>query len=268
MFRSNRESRDTDTVRRDAASTGGDTVLREDSEYRRVATESVAESRRPASDQASRMPETASVFANALDESAGPICTAGRSLWRLLTIWGEKVGLAVVLTTAAIGFSRFASHASRPGPELEINNRPDGGFVVRREVRRLWLPEALSRLAKPQARSPLIRDHEELRQFLELQNLEDLCYALTIRMHQVNGEFAEITFIRHPYDEFHYFPELMDVLATAAGNPPPHSDAFEGDFSTASVQVIPEKSWKRGFREFMVEQLSHPSPPGDQEHDP
>jgi hypothetical protein len=104
-------------------------------------------------------------------------------------------------------------------------------------------------------------------QLLELQNLEDISYALTIRAHQVNGDVSEITFFRHPYYESHRFPELLDVLATAAGSPPPYTDMFKGDFSTASVQVVPEDLWTGGPRAFIIDQLGRLSRSHDQKHD-
>ena len=51
-----------------------------------------------------------------------------------------------------------------------------GGHVVRREVLNVWFPETISWLAKRQSHSPLIRDHEELRQVLDLLNLEDFWF--------------------------------------------------------------------------------------------
>jgi hypothetical protein len=208
---------------------------------------------------------TEPAFGHDLAGSAGPIFTTGRSFWRLVKFWGATVSITVVLVVALIAISRVAPRASRPDPDFETNDRSRGSRTIRLEVLRLWLPEALIWLAKRQSLSAVIRDHEDLQQFLELQNVEDPCYALTIRAHQASGEFADITFIRHPYDEPHHFLELIDVLATAAGNPPPYTDPFKADFSTAAVQVVPEAPWNRSPRAFIVEQLNHPSPAGDQE---
>jgi hypothetical protein len=223
---------------------------------------------RPVAPDNSPNSKTAPVFGHDLARSARPTVNAARSLRRLVSIWVEKVSIAVVLVAALFGVSRLANHASRPDRELETGNRGQGGGIVRLEVLRLWLPESLSWLAKLQSRSPVARDHDDLRRFLEFQGLEDLCYALTIRLHQLNGEFADITYLRHPYDEPHNFLEFVDVLATAAGNPPPCSNPFTSDFTNAAVQVVPEDSWNRSPRAFIVEQLKHPSPPGDQERYP
>jgi hypothetical protein len=187
---------------------------------------------------------------------------------RLVTIWGEKVLMAVVVTAAVIGLTRFASHVSRSSRGLETKNVRDADAVFRVEVRYLWLPEALARLAKRQAQTPLFRDHDEFKQFLELENLEDLCYGLTVRVHRVNGEFDDVTYIRHPYAEIDRFPELMDVMATVAGSPPPRTGEFEYDFSTASVQVVSQAFGERALRQFIDEQLSRLSLPADQKHDP
>jgi hypothetical protein len=220
------------------------------------------------SENPSSRSRTSPAFGHDLAGSAGPIGTTGRSFWRLVKFWGATVSITVVLVVALIGISRVAPRASRPDREFETNDRSRGSRTIRLEVLRLWLPEALIWLAKRQSRSSVIRDHEELQQFLELQNLEDLCYALTIRAHQASGAFADITFIRHPYDDPYHFPELMDVLASAAGNPPPFSSPFKADFSTAAVQVVPEESWKRSPRKVIADLLNHPPAPDDREHDP
>jgi hypothetical protein len=190
-----------------------------------------------------------------------PICTAGRWLRPLLTIWGEKILMAVVFTAAVIGLTQFASHVSRSGGGLESERIRDGHSVVGVEVRALWLPETLARLAKRQARAPLIRDRQELKQFLERQNLEDVCYVLSVRELYVNGEFDDSTYIRHPYEDIQHFPEFMEVLATAAGHPPRHTGQFEYDFATVSVQVVPDDYLKPDPRQCGIKRHRRTSPP-------
>ncbi len=211
------------------------------------------------------MPEPAPVLEDSLPGSAGLILAAGRFVWRLLTIWDNQVGMAVVLITALFGLSWFAADVSRHGEKPDMFS---ASYVVRFErveVRRLWLPGTLIALARHQSRSPVIRDHPELQQFLEFQNLEHLSYAITIRIHTGNGNFAEQTCVRYPYDQSRHLGELMQVLATAAGNPPPRCELIDWDWSNAIVQVVPEDSWNRSPRDFVVHQLSDPFPPGDQE---
>jgi len=89
-----------------------------------------------------------------------------------------------------------------------------------------------------------------LKRFLGLRNQEDLWYALTTRAHQVNGRFVDLSVIRHPYHDPQDFPELLAVLAAAAGVP---TRGLGSDFSTASVHIIPAESGKREPREVMVE---------------
>ena len=142
--------------------------------------------------------------------------------------------------------------------QLEPADRPGSGIIVRSELLRLWLPQTLTELAKRQSQFRVVRTHEELQRFLELQDRKDLWYALTMRGHQVNGDFVDITFIRWPYDDPLHFPELLEILATAAGNPPRDPDA---DFSTASVHIIANDSLNREPREVIAELLGHPSEP-------
>ena len=105
-------------------------------------------------------------------------------------------------------------------------------------------------------------------EFLKLENLEELCYGLTVRVHRVNGEFDDVTYIRHPYAQIDGFPELIDVVATAAGSPPARTGEFEYDFSTASVQVVSEAFATRDLRQFIDEQLNRLSLRDDPKHDP
>jgi hypothetical protein len=264
VFNANQKSRQADTGQHDAARTAGDPVLTEGIKNRRVPTKGVVCSGVPAPDRVSDA-RSRTVFGYDFIGLLRASGSAGRSLWQLLMIRGRNGMIAIVLSTAVIGLGRFAAHVdrwhSRSHQELEIKNNPT--FVLARsEVRHLWLPEAMTWLTKRHSRSPFIRDHEELQEVLEILNLQHLCYAVTIRDYSVNGELDEVTHLRHPYDELCYFPELMDVLSTAAGSPPPYSDVLRGDFSTASVHVVPEEPWKSNPRQFIVEQLRGLSTPG------
>jgi hypothetical protein len=96
-----------------------------------------------------------------------------------------------------------------------------------------------------------------LQRLLELQDRRRLWYALTFRAHQFNGKVVDLTFIRRPYDNPRHFPEFLEILATAAGNPPRGPDA---DYSKASVSIIAQESSKREPRDVMAELLKGPFP--------
>ncbi len=196
-----------------------------------------------------------------------PIFAVRHSVNRAITIWGTKLLMALALVVVVVGLARFAS-TPRSDQELHNSNGAGGGDVVRREVLHLWFPEAMTWLAKHQSRSALMQNHEELRQVLELLNLEDFWFALEIRDHHADGGFADIIFIRHPYFQDQYFAELMDVLATVAGNPPFYSDEFRGDFTTASVDLIPAEAGNKSPGEFIAEQLGRSSALDDPRHAP
>jgi hypothetical protein len=140
-------------------------------------------------------------------------------------------------------------HSARPGRQDEDDNGSGDGIIVHSEVLLIVLPEALTVMAKQQSLSAL-RNHGELRRCLQLEHQEDVWYALTIRGYQANGHFADITYIRRPYADSEYLPELIAVLATVAGHPPQDAAA---DFSTASVHVMPADSWKRDPRRLIAE---------------
>jgi len=191
--------------------------------------------------------------ADALINWRGAVFATGRPLKRYIALWGEKVVMGTLVVAALMGLAGLSSRVVQPDRQDEENDRPGGGIVVRSEVLRLWLPEPLIVLAKRQSRAPVLRDHGELQRFLELDHQEDLWFALTIRGHQANGGFADITFIRRPYADSEYFPELLNVLAVAAGNPPDYPTVDLLDFSTASVHVIPTELCNHDPREAIAD---------------
>jgi hypothetical protein len=180
---------------------------------------------------------------------------AGRSPRRLLTIWGEKVIMTLVIVAATMGLTRFATHVSRQAQGLAPDGGPGAGTVIRTEVLHLWLPQTLLEQAK----------HRPLQQFLERQGQEKLWYALTTRGHQQNGGFADITMIRRPCDDPPHLSELLDILATAGGNPPSDPNL---DYSKAAVHIIAEEMANREPREVIAELLGHRSPAVDQVRSP
>jgi hypothetical protein len=127
----------------------------------------------------------------------------------------------------------------RPGVEHELDDRPGDGIVVSAQVMHIWLPEPLVSLAKPVRWSLPEQRHEQLRQILEGQDRRDLCYALSVQVRQVNGRVENILFIRHPFDQPENLQELLDVLATAAGEPPKYPTT---DYSAAIIHVVPAET--------------------------
>jgi hypothetical protein len=166
--------------------------------------------------------------------------------------------MGIVLAAVMIVAFRLVSRATGPGRRLDPAEVPGGGIVVRSEVLHLWSPEALMELARQQARAPVVRDHGGLRRSLELRGQQDLWYALTVRGHQVNGLFADMTVIRRPYRDPESFPEFLNVLAVAGGDPPRDPGP---DFSTASIHLIPAELARREPSGAIAELLRHPPPP-------
>jgi hypothetical protein len=193
-----------------------------------------------------------------------PTRVTGRSSQRFLSIRGGNILTMIVIVAAVTALTRFATHMTRQPQECEPVDATSAGIIVRSELLRLWLPRTLAELAKRQAQSPFVRTRDDLQQFLDLQHQQDLWYALTIRAYEVNGIFSDVTYIRKAGDSL-YFRELLDILATAAGNPPYSPTS---DLSRASVHVIADQFMKGEPREVMAELLAYPAPTADRERSP
>ncbi len=179
---------------------------------------------------------------------------------RLFWSWGEMLLALVALIAPVIGYTRLDSCASRSSRLLEPDDRPGSGVTVRAEVLHLWLPETLIELAAHQPRCLVAQTHDDLRSFLECRGQRELWYAFTTRSHQVNGGIVDTTVIRHPYKDPNHFPEFLDVLGTAAGNPPTYPAL---SYSGAEVHVLPGKLSEREPSEVVEELTSRPFPPQD-----
>jgi hypothetical protein len=191
--------------------------------------------------------------------SEEPTVATGQSSRQFPSIRGGNILVTIVVVAAAMGLTRFASHVARPARDREPTDGAEYFKVDRSEVLRLWLPQTLTTLAQRQARSPFVRTHQELQHILERQHQKDLWYGLTIRVYQANGEFADTTYLRWPYHDRVYFQEFLDMLATAAGNPPFYPNYPTSDFSKASVHVMHGKSLEREPREVMAELEGYPT---------
>jgi hypothetical protein len=210
-------------------------------------------------------PRGAAIARHDLAGSEGPIRASGPFPRRSRPGWADTFFLPIVCAAGVMGLACLSVHMGRQDPELESANQPGSGIIVRSEPIHLWLPRTLIELARRLPRSRAVRTHDELRRFLELEGREDLWYALTARGYQVNGAFVDITVIRRPHDDAPHFPELLAILATAAGDPSSHPDA---DFSRASVHILAEESLKCEPREVMTGLLGHSSPNRDRERSP
>jgi hypothetical protein len=168
---------------------------------------------------------------------------------RFYRLWLEWA-LVVSVGTGSIGLTAFACQTARQDRSLEPDNPSGDHTVIRAEVVRIWLPPALIELAHRRSQSRLTHDGKELQRFLELPDHKDLWFAFLMRGHLVNGQSDEIIIMRWPCRDSREFPELSEVLATAAGNPPRDSTI---DLSSAVVHVIPDKLLKREPREVIAE---------------
>jgi hypothetical protein len=168
--------------------------------------------------------------------SSESIAAASRPSRRRLAIWGGNVFLLGLVATAAVGLTVLGGHVSRQPHSIESAEPGGAGIIIRLELLDFWLPPLLSELAQRQFESQPIRSHEDVRRFLKLHRQQDSWYAVTTRGHQANGDFADLTIIRRPFDDRAHFPELMDILAVAARD---GRIDRAGDSAAATVHVMP-----------------------------
>ena len=155
-----------------------------------------------------------------------------------ICIWGSEILMAAGIMGAAIGLSWLDSLEIRPSRASDRIDEPGSGVTLSVEVLQLWLPETMVDLASKCRGSSVPSTHQELRALLERRGLEEVWYLLAIRNHQVNGGVADITFIRYPYRDLERFREFLDVLATAAGNPPSNPS---WNYADAEIHILPSE---------------------------
>jgi hypothetical protein len=195
-------------------------------------------------------PHDAAITSRGNAESQEPILVTGSPPRRFLSIWGGTILMILVFAAGVMGLAGLSVHVAPRTHEVEPANQPGAGIIVRTDLLCLWLPQELTELSKRQSQSLVVRTHEDLQRFLELQDRRQLWYALTFRGHQLNGKVVDLTFIRRPYDDPRHFPEFLNILATAAGNPPRDPDA---DYSQASISIIAQEGTKREPHAVMAE---------------
>jgi hypothetical protein len=188
----------------------------------------------------------------------GSAVAPARSLWRLVSNWGRTIFLIFVMVAGTIGLSCFAAHVSVLNQTAAEADEPDWGLVVRIEVVRVWLPPVLSDLAKQNSPDGVIRTHEDLRWILELRGQQQAWYAMIWRGYSAHRDFVDLPVVRQPYSEPLLFPDLVELLSSAAG----HShDEPTGRYPTTSFELLPESFLKREPRAAIADLLDDPPAP-------
>ena len=89
---------------------------------------------------------------------------------------------------------------------------------------------------------------------LEIQAQQSLWYALTVRVQQSGKEISDVTYVRRLNDDSRYFPELLDILASAAGT---SSCDPTSNLSTVSVHVFADELLNREPCKVVAELLAY-----------
>jgi hypothetical protein len=153
----------------------------------------------------------------------------------------------------ATASSQWPSPAARHGAVA----RRSEGMTVSAHLTHIWLSEPLVNLAKRESWSAQAQRHQQVREILAGQEGRGFFYAFRVEIHYANRRVDYIDYIRHPIREPANVPELVDVMAMAAGNPPQHQTA---DFSNAVVHVVSAGTSRQGLvDEIEAASLSHDS---------
>jgi hypothetical protein len=147
--------------------------------------------------------------------------------------------LGAVITVVAGWLLPTSDQRPSAGAEREVDGRAGGGMPVRAHVTHIWLSERLVSVTEREVWSLLEKLHGQLQETRDGENTRVLFYALTVQTLHANGRLGYIHFIRYPFHEPENVRELLDVLATAAGNPPRDPTR---DYSIAVVHIVPAEA--------------------------
>jgi hypothetical protein len=106
-------------------------------------------------------------------------------------------------------------------------------------VAHIWLPEPLVSLAKRESWTLPEERRQQLRKILERMENRVLFDGFTVQVRQANGRVGNMHFLRYPVRGPENVHELLDLMATAAGNPPQYRTI---DYSTAVVHAVPAET--------------------------
>jgi hypothetical protein len=178
------------------------------------------------------------------------VLVAARLPRRLVSKWGKVIFQVLAIAAAVLGLTRFAFRVSSKGQMLGATDRNVEGVLVHVDVHRVWLPSGLIALTNGELSIGVLRTHDDLRRHLELRGQENLWYAMIVRGYHSDGLIDDIPIVHRPYSEPQWFPELLEILALAAGNVP---RAPNGWFSTTAVSLLPESFLKRDPRDAVLD---------------
>ena len=179
----------------------------------------------------------------------------GRLPARVVSRWGSKIIMVLVVAGGAMRLTHFASAVSKMDQNVADGNQAGSGIIVDFEVLHIWLPPTFLELANRQSPSGVLLAHEDLQRFLEVRCQEKLWYAMTTRGHLANGEIVDLPLVRQPYNEPSSFPLFQKILAAAAQNP---FDDPTDEFSSASIHVLTDELVKCEIRDVMAELKRNP----------
>src|SRR5258708_1550238 len=74
--------------------------------------------------------------------------TSDRLPARLVSTWGNKILMVLVVAAGAMGLTCFASHVSKKDQSLADGDQFSAGTIVRSEVLHIWLPPSLIEMAE------------------------------------------------------------------------------------------------------------------------
>jgi len=176
-----------------------------------------------------------------------------------LSAWlSGQVFLVALIISAAVGLTSLSSYVTRSDEGVAANDSLGFSPIDAVEVTDIWLPGMLDQLARCPSGAPIAASPVALRTYLKQQGQENLWYALTIRIHQVNGYVSEMTTIKRLNQAPQDFKEFLDLMAVARGDRPRPPTS---DFSRVRINTIPEELLTWEPRQAVSELISLPRSP-------
>ncbi len=184
-----------------------------------------------------------------------------QNLSHLANFLRDKLVTLAVMLAGILALGSMCAYVTPTQPTSARSALSSSGVPSRVEVSTIYLPPEFVALCKLPPGAAEIQSHDGLRVYLEDRGMEVAWYAITTQSFGPGAATTLTSFCR-PFDSPDRFEQFLDVLATAAGDPPSYPGT---DYSTARIVVMPDEIARSEPAEAMAKlpALRATSSPGD-----